>query len=157
MIYNGTYRVFPYMSLDMIAVEESFGENNVTLRLSLERIQNNTIDGLTYGVVFTSLFEEIIKVVPSGNDTSIELIVLYNVQYNLSILLHYVEFDMKINWIPLVCSTVSLEFKKSSNNLVRAILIFFACAPIPGDCALIIFTLVTIGLSENRGSTRAWE
>lgn len=69
----------------MIVVQPSFGQKNVTLRLSLDlEGMQSMIDGLTYGIVFASLFEETILVFPAGNDTSVELIMFYNTEYNLS-------------------------------------------------------------------------
>ena len=70
----------------MIAVEPSFGEENVTLRLSLElEGMQSMIDCLTYGAMFTSLFEEMIRVFSGGNGSaSVELTMLYNAQYNLT-------------------------------------------------------------------------
>ena len=67
----------------MIVVEPSFGEENVTLTVTVDGIQS-MIDDLTYGVIFASSFEEIVRVVPSGNDTSVELTMLYNIEYNVS-------------------------------------------------------------------------
>ena len=69
----------------MIAVEPSFGEENVTLhiRLSLElEGMQIVINGLTYGVIFTSSLEETMRVVLGGIDG--EVIIPYNVQYNLT-------------------------------------------------------------------------
>ena len=75
-------------TLDLTKIELSFGEGNVTLRVTLEMMQdNNMIDGLIYGVVLTSLFEEVAKVLSDasdGNGSSIEMIMLYNAEYNLS-------------------------------------------------------------------------
>ena len=67
----------------MIAVEPSFGEDNVTLTVTLEEMQS-MIHGLTYGVEFASSFEEIIEEFSGGSDASVELTMLYNTEYNLS-------------------------------------------------------------------------
>ena len=71
----------------MIAVELSFREDNVTLRLSLElEGMQIMINGLTYGAIFTSSLEETIRVALGGSDgTNVEVTIPYNVQYNLTI------------------------------------------------------------------------
>ena len=73
-------------SLDTIAVEPSFREENITLRLSLETEgMPSMMDGLTYSAIFTSSFAEIIRVFSGSNDSaSVELTMLYNVQYNVT-------------------------------------------------------------------------
>lgn len=68
--------------IDLITVQPSFGESSITLTVIPERIQS-MIHGLTYGAILTSSFGET-KQISDGNDTSIELIALYNVQYNLT-------------------------------------------------------------------------
>ena len=69
----------------MIAVEPSFGEESIILTVTLDGIQS-VVDGLTYGVIFTSSFEELIRIFnfTGGNDAGVELVMLYNVQYNLT-------------------------------------------------------------------------
>ena len=70
----------------MIAIEPSFGEDNVTLyvKLSLElEGMQIMINGLTYGAVLTSNSSlETIRV--GSDDANVEVTIPYNVQYNLT-------------------------------------------------------------------------
>ena len=69
----------------MIAVEPSFGEDNVTLHVRLLEGMQIVINGLTYGAILTSSLEETMRVVLGGSDgANGELTIPYNVQYNLT-------------------------------------------------------------------------
>ena len=66
----------------MIAVEPSFGEDNVTLHVRLLEGMQTMINGLTYGALLTSSLEETIRVGSDG--ANVEVTIPYNVQYNLT-------------------------------------------------------------------------
>ena len=66
----------------MIAVEPSFGEDNVTLHVRLLEGMQIVINGLTYGAILTSSLEETIRI--GSDDANGEVIIPYNVQYNLT-------------------------------------------------------------------------
>ena len=69
----------------MIAVEPSFGEDNITLHVRLLEEMQTMINGLTYGAILTSSLEETMRVVLVGSDgANGELTIPYNVQYNLT-------------------------------------------------------------------------
>ena len=66
----------------MIAVEPSFGEDNITLHVRLLEEMHTVINGLVYGAIFTSSLEEAIRV--GSYDANVEMTIPYNVQYNLT-------------------------------------------------------------------------
>ena len=73
-------------TLELTAIEQSFGESNVTVTVHLERTFAQNSYGLIYGVLFTSdsVIEEI-RAMFSSNTSSVELSgILYNTHYNLS-------------------------------------------------------------------------
>ena len=112
---SGTFKNFIHnigyidTSLGMIAVEPSFGEENVTLTVTLDGMQT-MVDGLAYGVVFTSSFEEIIGVFSDGNDASIELTMLYNIEYNLSTFATLCGFENRSNVLNLLYGEFIMEY-----------------------------------------------
>ena len=102
-------------TLDLTEIEPSFGESNVTLRVTLEDNNNklNMIDGLIYGVVLTSSFEEVAKVLSdasNGDGSSIEIIMLYNTEYNLSTFTSLCGFENQSYVLSLFYSELSYRY-----------------------------------------------
>ena len=90
----------------MIAVEPSFGEENITLTVTLDGIQS-MIGGLTFGATFTSSFGEIINF-SGGNDAGVELIMLYNIKYNLTAFTALCGYENQLETLSLFYSEYSV-------------------------------------------------
>ena len=74
--------------LPSIGLEQSFGENNVTMTVSLDLERGCNRPGIIYGLLFTSdssVVSEPTKGIISGYNQSTQLTVFYNSQYNLSV------------------------------------------------------------------------
>ena len=68
-----------------MGLEQSFGENNVTMTVSLDLEKGCNRSGIIYGLIFTSdssIASEQTKKIVSDN---MQLTVSYNSQYNLSV------------------------------------------------------------------------
>ena len=93
----------------MIAVEPSFGEDNITLhvRLSLEL---EGINGLTYGAIFTSnsSLEETIRIGSDG--ANVEVTIPYNVQYKLTTFAVVCGYENQSDTLSLFYSELIIKF-----------------------------------------------
>ena len=85
--------------LPSIDLEQSFGENNVTLTVlvDLERVHN--MSGLIYGILFTTLTSsaQMERIIIISDNTSIYLIVSYNSHYNLSVFSNLCGHELQSN------------------------------------------------------------
>ena len=68
----------------MTTTEQTFGEDNVVLMVTLDLGGMHNIYGIIYGVSITSVSEQMKSVVSSQSNTSVQLTVSYNLEYNLS-------------------------------------------------------------------------
>ena len=72
--------------LPSIDLEQSFGENNVTLTVSVD-LERAHMSGLIYGILFTTSTSstQMERIIIISDNTNIYLIVSYNSHYNLSV------------------------------------------------------------------------
>ena len=98
-------------SLDIIAIEPLFGEENVTLTVILDG-RKSMIHGITYGVEFISSFEEIII---SGSKIAsiyhVQLTMLYNTEYNLTTFVILCGFESRSQPLSLFYSEFAITIK----------------------------------------------
>ena len=92
---------------EVITIEQSFGENNIALMVTLdfERIQNRY--GIIYGVLLTSVSEQI-KIEVSGH-ASVQLTMSYNSMYNLSFFAMLCAYEMHSDPIHLFYGELSFN------------------------------------------------
>ena len=92
----------------MIAVEPSFGDDDITLHVRLLEGMHTVINGLIYGAIFTSSLEETIRIGSDG--PNVEVIIPYNVQYNLTTFAVVCGYENQSDTLSLFYSELIIKF-----------------------------------------------